>query len=95
MGSVGSAVPESNNAAPEHHGRSRQLRRHPCLPACLPARLIAPWRPHPALPAAGGQLVKDELGISLDKADDSILGTAAKVRTRPPACLPALLACFL
>ncbi|KAL4446325.1 hypothetical protein ABPG77_003132 [Micractinium sp. CCAP 211/92] len=27
----------------------------------------------------GGQLVKDELGISLDKADDSILGTAAKV----------------
>lgn len=30
-------------------------------------------------PAAGGQLVKDELGISLDKADDSILGLAAKV----------------
>lgn len=28
---------------------------------------------------AGGQLVKDELGISLDKADDSILGLAAKV----------------
>jgi len=27
----------------------------------------------------GGQLVKDELGISLDKADDSILGVAAKV----------------
>ncbi|EFN51452.1 hypothetical protein CHLNCDRAFT_59809 [Chlorella variabilis] len=27
----------------------------------------------------GGQLVKDELGISLDKADDSILGLAAKV----------------
>lgn len=24
-------------------------------------------------------MVKDELGISLDKADDSILGTAAKV----------------
>ncbi len=24
--------------------------------------------------------MKDELGISLDKADDSILGTAAKVR---------------
>lgn len=27
----------------------------------------------------GGQLVKDELGISLDKADDSILGVSAKV----------------
>lgn len=26
--------------------------------------------------------MKDELGISLDKADDSILGTAAKVRQR-------------
>ena len=63
--------------------------------AGTPACLIAPCRPHPALPAAGGQLVKDELGISLDKADDSILGTAAKVRTRPPASLPALLACFL
>lgn len=34
---------------------------------------------HLASPPTGGQLVKDELGISLDKADDSILGTAAKV----------------
>lgn len=27
----------------------------------------------------GGQLVKDELGLSLEKADESVLGTAAKV----------------
>jgi len=27
----------------------------------------------------GGQMVKDELGITLDKADESVLGTAAKV----------------
>jgi chaperonin GroEL len=28
----------------------------------------------------GGQLVKDELGISLEKAGEEVLGTAAKVR---------------
>lgn len=38
--------------------------------------------------------MKDELGISLDKADDSILGTAAKVRRQAKAnqlssvCMP-------
>lgn len=36
-------------------------------------------RPPVPVCSAGGQLVKDELGISLDKADDSILGLAAKV----------------
>jgi hypothetical protein len=38
--------------------------------------------------------VKDELGISLDKADDSILGTAAKVVPRPPAHLPRIACCL-
>ena len=33
----------------------------------------------PPAHASGGQLVKDELGISLDKADESVLGVAAKV----------------
>lgn len=28
----------------------------------------------------GGTLVKDELGVTLDKADESVLGVAAKVR---------------
>jgi len=33
----------------------------------------------------GGQLVKDELGISLEKAGEEVLGTAAKVRTHSRA----------
>lgn len=32
--------------------------------------------------------MKDELGISLDKADDSILGTAAKVGRQARASRP-------
>jgi hypothetical protein len=34
----------------------------------------------------GGQLVKDELGITLDKADESVLGLAAKVVIGKESC---------
>jgi len=34
----------------------------------------------------GGQLVKDELGITLDKADESVLGLAAKVVVGKESC---------
>jgi len=34
----------------------------------------------------GGQLVKDELGITLDKADESVLGLAAKVLVGKESC---------
>jgi chaperonin GroEL len=34
----------------------------------------------------GGQLVKDELGITLDKADESVLGLAAKVLIGKESC---------
>jgi len=34
----------------------------------------------------GGTLVKDELGVSLDKADESVLGTAAKVSITKEHC---------
>jgi hypothetical protein len=41
----------------------------------------------------GGQVVKDELGISLDKAGEEVLGLTAKVRKRAETHIVA--ACLL